>query len=155
MLNDLAVEERILLAHGSGGKKMHSLLNEVIFPATDSFNNHDSAVLDILSNKIAMTTDSFVVDPIFFRGGDIGCLSVYGTINDLAMSGAIPKFLSLALILEEGLQVSYLKKILLSINSAAKKVNVKIITGDTKVVDKGHGHGIYTKATLDLGAIKR
>jgi hydrogenase expression/formation protein HypE len=110
-------------------------------------NSHDSAVLDISSSKIAMTTDSFVINPIFFPGGDIGSLAVHGTVNDLAMSGAKPVYLSVSFILEEGLPIETLWRIVCSMSEAAKKAGVQIVTGDTKVVERGHGDGIYINTT--------
>ena len=112
----------------------------------------DSAVLDYSSEKIVFTTDSFVVDPIFFPGGDIGKLSVCGTINDLSTTGCTPVALSLAIILEEGFLVSHLKKILLSIKHSLKEANVKVVTGDTKVVEKGNIDKIYIN-TSGIGVL--
>ena len=112
----------------------------------------DSAILDYSSEKIVFTTDSFVVDPIFFPGGDIGKLSVCGTINDLSTTGCTPVALSLAIMLEEGFLVSNLEKILLSIKHALKEANVKIVTGDTKVVEKGNIDKIYIN-TSGIGVL--
>ncbi len=131
-------EDKILLAHGSGGKLMHDLIQSFLpdigNPMLEKMD--DAAVFEV-SGKVAFTTDSYIVNPIFFPGGDIGKLAVYGTVNDLAMSGAKPLYLSLAFIIEEGLPVADLKKILLSIKKAAQEADVKIITGDTKVVPEG------------------
>ncbi|MCX5695937.1 MAG: hydrogenase expression/formation protein HypE [Candidatus Omnitrophica bacterium] len=131
--------KRILLGHGSGGRLTHNLIKEVLLK---KLNNpilrelSDSAVIDY-KEKIAFTTDSFVVSPLFFPGGDIGKLAVTGTLNDLVMLGAIPEYLSLALIMEEGLDQAILEKIISSISFYAKKSGVSIVTGDTKVVERG------------------
>jgi len=145
--------ERVLLAHGGGGRLMHALLEKLIFPA---FRNplleqrHDGAVFDV-PGRIAFTTDSYVVKPIFFPGGDIGKLAVYGTINDLAMCGARPVSLSAAFILEEGFPMDDLRRITESMRAAAQ--DVPIVTGDTKVVDRGKGDGIYI-TTAGVGVIE-
>jgi hydrogenase expression/formation protein HypE len=149
-------DSRILLAHGSGGTHMHKLLDNVIVP--NLMQNleraaHDSAVLNIGGAKLAFTTDSYVVNPIFFPGGNIGSLSVYGTVNDLAMSGAKPLYISVAFILEEGFLIKDLQQILQAIKVAAKTVNVEVVTGDTKVVERGKGHGIYIN-TAGIGLIE-
>lgn len=138
--------DTIQLAHGSGGRMMAELIDKMII---EIFKNdvldkmEDQATLQLDSNKIAFTTDSFVVDPIFFPGGDIGELAVNGTVNDLCMNGATPKYISIALVLEEGLPLTDLYKILLSIRNAADKADVKIVTGDTKVVNKGSCDKIF------------
>jgi hydrogenase expression/formation protein HypE len=148
-------KERIQLAHGSGGKLSHDLINQVIFPA---FSNdilaemHDGATLSIAGASLAFTTDSYVVKPRFFAGGDIGKLAVCGTINDLAMTGAIPLYLSVGLILEEGFPLSDLSRILASMRLAAAEAGVLIVTGDTKVVEKGAVDGIYIN-TAGIGSI--
>jgi hydrogenase expression/formation protein HypE len=145
--------ERILLAHGSGGKLMHDLIQSFM----PRLNNHilekmdDSAVFDI-SGKVAFTTDSYIVNPIFFPGGDIGKLAVCGTVNDLSMSGAKPLYLSLAFIIEEGLPVADLKKIVESIAATANEAGVKIVTGDTKVVDKGGADKLFIN-TAGIGIV--
>ena len=147
---------KVLLAHGGGGKLMHTLIEKMFSAA---FSNdllqqeHDSAQIDLSGNKIAFTTDSYVVKPIFFPGGDIGSLAVNGTVNDLAMSGAIPKYLSLGLIIEEGFEMNELWHVVQSIASSAKTAGVKIATGDTKVVDKGKGDGIFIN-TSGIGIIE-
>jgi hydrogenase expression/formation protein HypE len=136
----------VLLAHGGGGRLMHDLIEKMIVPefSSDQLGNmHDGAVLDINGVKIAFTTDSYVIDPLFFPGGNIGDLAVYGTVNDLAMCGAKPLFLSTGFVIEEGLPMETLYKIVLSMKEAGEKANVKIVTGDTKVVDKGKGDGIF------------
>jgi len=133
------MNDRILLAHGSGGKLSHDLVEDsfVAVLGNPILNTlEDSAVLE-LSGRLAFTTDSYVVSPIFFPGGDIGKLAVCGTVNDLSMSGATPLYLSLSLIIEEGLLIADLKKIIASIQHTATEAGVKIVTGDTKVVNKG------------------
>ena len=139
----------ITLAHGSGGLLTQKLLESGIFgllenPWLDS--RHDGAVLD-LQGKTAFSTDSFVVSPIFFPGGDIGELAVNGTVNDVAMCGGIPQFLSLGFIIEEGLPVEVFWRIAVSIKYAAERAGVQIVTGDTKVVDKGKGDKIFINTT--------
>ncbi len=146
----------ILMAHGSGGKIMQRLIEELFFAtfgAQNAKEAHDSAVLDIPSNKIAMTTDSFVVQPLIFPGGDIGSLAVHGTVNDIAMSGAKPLYLSTGFILEEGLPMETLAQIVRSMKQAADEAGVKIVTGDTKVVERGHGDGIYIN-TAGIGVLE-
>ena len=146
----------ILLAHGSGGRLSNALINEVFFPA---FNNpilnqaHDGALLTMDGNKLAFSTDSFVVNPYFFPGGNIGDLAVNGTVNDIAMCGAIPQFLSAAFILEEGFPINHLKKIVKSMATAAQAAQVKIVTGDTKVVERGSADGIFINSS-GIGVIK-
>lgn len=136
------MSEKILPAHGAGGQLSAKLLHEIILPAFDNeilHELHDGAKI----GRLAMTTDSFVVRPIFFRGGDIGKLSICGTVNDLAVTGAVPKFLSVGMILEEGFEISALKKICASMSAAARQAGVKIVTGDTKVVGHGHADEIF------------
>ncbi|MBE8955355.1 MAG: hydrogenase expression/formation protein HypE [Quinella sp. 2Q5] len=133
---------KILSAHGAGGQLSTQLLQEVILPAFDNeilHELHDGAKV----GRLAMTTDSYVVRPIFFRGGDIGKLSVCGTVNDLAVTGAVPKWLSVGMILEEGFEIAALKKIVASMAAAAREAGVKIVTGDTKVVGRGQADGIF------------
>ncbi|MFA0811131.1 hydrogenase expression/formation protein HypE [Microbulbifer epialgicus] len=142
----IKTEEIIKLGHGSGGEMTQRLLTNYIQPI---FNNSwvaqadDSATLPWAADQLVFTTDSFVISPLFFPGGNIGELAVYGTVNDLAMAGAEPKFLSCSLILEEGLPLKTLKRVLLSMASAAKTTGVSLVTGDTKVVERGKGDGIY------------
>ena len=149
------MDEIITLDYGSGGKKTSRLIENIIVPA---FSNpalnalSDGAVLPG-AGEIAFSTDSFVVDPIFFPGGDIGKLSVCGTVNDLAMCGAEPKYLSCAFIIEEGLESGALEKIVASIRDAAKSAGVQIVTGDTKVVERGRGDKIYIN-TAGIGVMK-
>jgi len=139
---------RIQMAHGGGGRLMHQLLEKVFLPTFGSRENrHDSAVLDLPGNRVAFTTDSYVVRPIIFPGGDIGSLAVHGTVNDLAMSGAKPLFLSVGFILEEGLPMETLQQVVDSMRDAAADCGVRIITGDTKVVDKGNGDGLFINTT--------
>ena len=136
----------VTLAHGGGGTLTQQLIEEIFVPA---FKNsyltplNDSALLGLNSSRIAYTTDSFTVDPVFFPGGDIGYLSVCGTVNDLAVSGAETRFLSVGMIIEEGLKFSELEKIVKSIKKAADEAGVVIVTGDTKVVEKGKGDKIF------------
>jgi hydrogenase expression/formation protein HypE len=147
---------QILLAHGGGGRLMHQLIEQTIVPA---FRNpvldvrHDSAVLDVGGTRLAFTTDSYVVRPLFFPGGDIGTLAVNGTVNDLAMAGARPLYLSASFVLEEGLPVETLQRILASMRRAADAAEVQIVTGDTKVVDRGKGDGIFI-TTAGVGRIE-
>ncbi|PID76327.1 MAG: hydrogenase expression/formation protein HypE [Deltaproteobacteria bacterium] len=136
----------ILLDHGSGGLASQELIGSLFLKHLDHPVLHDledSAVLPGGEGRLAFTTDSYVVDPLFFPGGDIGKLAVHGTINDLAMRGAVPKYLSLGLILEEGLDLAELERVIISIAEAAKKAGVPIVTGDTKVVPKGKGDKIF------------
>ncbi len=139
-------QKSILLDHGSGGLASQELIGDLFLKYLDNpiLNDlEDSAILDNSQGKLAFTTDSYVVDPIFFPGGDIGKLAVHGTINDLAMRGAVPKYLSLGLILEEGLDFETLEKVIISIADASKEAGVPIVTGDTKVVPKGKGDKIF------------
>lgn len=142
--------DRVLLGHGSGGKLSAQLVERVFLPA---FGNptlsqlNDQATFSIDGVRLAMTTDSFVVNPLFFPGGDIGSLAVHGTINDLAMGGAQPMYLSVAFILEEGLPMESLEKISDSIHRAAHAAGVQIVTGDTKVVEQGKGDGLFINTT--------
>jgi len=147
---------RVLLAHGGGGKLMHNLIEKMFSAAfTNDIlqQDHDSAQIELSGNKIAFTTDSYVVKPLFFPGGDIGSLAVNGTVNDLSMSGAVPKYLSLGLIIEEGFGMNDLWLVVQSIAAAAAAAGVKIATGDTKVVDKGKGDGIFIN-TSGIGVIE-
>ena len=136
----------VLLAHGAGGQLMHQLLDTLIVPALGPAlapAGHDAAVLPTPAGQPALTTDSYVVRPLFFPGGDIGRLAVFGTVNDLAMAGAVPLALTLGLIIEEGLPMDTLWRVLLSVREAALDAGVRIVTGDTKVVERGHGDGLY------------
>jgi len=146
----LALQDRIVLGHGSGGKLSARLLQEVFLPYFRSPILHqldDQAVLEIQGARLALTTDSFVVKPLFFRGGDIGSLAVHGTVNDLAMSGAVPLYLSAGFILEEGLQMETLRRVAESMGRAADAIPMEIVTGDTKVVEKGSGDGVFVNTT--------
>ncbi len=139
-------EKTILLDHGSGGLASQQLISEIFLKHLDNpilRGLEDSAILQNRPGRLAFTTDSYVVDPIFFPGGDIGKLAVHGTINDLAMRGATPYCLSLGLILEEGLLLDELERVIISISEACKKAGVPVVTGDTKVVPKGKGDKIF------------
>jgi hydrogenase expression/formation protein HypE len=146
----------VLLAHGGGGKLMHQLISKLFVPA---FHNplleaqHDASVFETGGQRLAFTTDSYVVRPLFFPGGDLGSLAVHGTVNDLAMTGARPLYLSAAFIIEEGLPMETLWKIVASMQQAAQKAGVQIITGDTKVVDKGKGDGLFIN-TAGVGIVE-
>lgn len=138
--------DRVLLAHGSGGKKSAELLQQVFLAEFDSpllRALNDQAVFSVGESRVAFTTDSFVVKPLFFPGGDIGELAANGTINDLAMSGARPLFLSAAFIIEEGFPLDQLRRIVASLQRAARCAGVAVITGDTKVVEKGSADGLF------------
>ncbi len=139
----------ITLGHGSGGLLTHQLLETGVFNLLKNDlldTQHDGAVFT-LSGRTAFTTDSFVISPIFFPGGNIGSLAVHGTVNDLAMCGAIPKYLSLSFIIEEGLTMVEFWEILLSIKAACQEAGVQVVTGDTKVVEKGKGDKIFINTT--------
>ena len=141
---------RITLAHGGGGKLSHQLISEMFQPLFDNaFLNaeHDGVVLPTDGKKMAFTTDSHVVQPLFYPGGDIGSLAVYGTVNDLAMCGARPLYLSLSFIIEEGLAMETLWRIVQSIKTASEQAGVKIVTGDTKVVNRGKGDELFINTT--------
>ena len=141
---------RILLGHGSGGKLSAELLQNVFLPALGNpvLNRlEDQAIVSLNGARLAITTDSFVVKPLIFRGGDIGSLAVHGTINDLAMGGAEPLWLSAAFILEEGLPIETLRRVVGSMHEAAANAGVEIVTGDTKVVEKGSADGIFVNTT--------
>ena len=148
------MSDKILLAHGSGGKLAHELVEKSFLQA---FSNpllaklDDSATFDF-SGRLAFTTDSYVVNPIFFPGGDIGKLAVCGTVNDLAMAGAVPLYLSLSFIIEEGLPQQDLMQIVSSVKEAAKEAEVQVITGDTKVVDRGTADKLFIN-TAGVGMI--
>ena len=147
---------QVLLAHGGGGRLMHRLIEEVFLPA---FRNplietrHDAAVAELNGTRLAFTTDSYVVNPLFFPGGDIGMLAVNGTVNDLAMAGARPLYLSAGFIVEEGLPMETLGRIARSMRVAADQAGVYIVTGDTKVVDRGKGDGLFIN-TSGVGVVE-
>jgi len=146
----------ILLGHGSGGKLSHQLLDDLIVPILSGIgqrDQNDAAVLDSPRGRLAFTTDSYVVDPIFFPGGNIGELAIHGTVNDLAMAGATPIAISVGLIIEEGLPVSELRQVLESMRAAAEQADVKIVTGDTKVVPRGKADKLFIN-TSGIGAIE-
>jgi len=146
----LAVKDRIVLGHGSGGRLSAELLRDVFLPFFHSpiLNMlDDQAVFEFRGARLAFTTDSFVVKPLFFRGGDIGSLAVFGTVNDLAMGGASPLYLSAGFILEEGLEIETLRRVAESMGRAANEIPVEIVTGDTKVVEKGSGDGVFINTT--------
>jgi hydrogenase expression/formation protein HypE len=148
------MENKVLMAHGSGGKLSHELISRCF---VGKLNNawlskmDDSAVIDG-AGRLAFTTDSYVVTPLFFPGGDIGKLSVCGTVNDLSVSGAIPLYLSLAFIIEEGLDIAELEKVIDSVQRAAQEAGVNIVTGDTKVVQHGKADGLFIN-TAGIGRI--
>jgi len=151
----LVNNDLILLGHGSGGRLSHQLLDELIIPAlsaTPTTGQNDAAVLEPPVGQLAYTTDSFVVDPIFFPGGTIGSLAVHGTVNDLAMMGAQPLYLSVGLIIEEGFSKAELETILHDMRQAADQAGVRIVTGDTKVVPRGKADKIFI-STSGIGVI--
>jgi hydrogenase expression/formation protein HypE len=158
----IPAEDRVLLAHGGGGKLTNQLIEKVFLPAfsNPSLNaRHDGAVVRLNGTRLAFTTDSYVVRPLIFPGGNIGDLAVYGTVNDLAMCGARPLYLSAGFILEEGLPMETLRTVVASMREAANRAGVALITGDTKVVDKGKGDGMFittagigvAESSLDIG----
>ena len=146
----------VLLAHGGGGRLMNQLIEKLFLPA---FGNplldqrHDGAVIDVGGQRLAFTTDSYVVHPLFFPGGDIGTLAINGTVNDLAMCGARAKWLSAGFIIEEGLPMETLARVVRSMQQAAATAGVQLVTGDTKVVDKGKGDGLFI-TTAGLGVVE-
>jgi len=148
--------EKVLLAHGGGGTLSHQLIQKMFF---SQFNNpllnqeHDGAIFEIGGTRFAFSTDSYVVQPIFFPGGNIGELAVNGTVNDLSMCGAKPLYLSCGFIIEEGFPMNELWEVVLAMKNAAEKANVQIVTGDTKVVDKGKGDKIFIN-TAGIGIIQ-
>ncbi|MCR9074152.1 MAG: hydrogenase expression/formation protein HypE [Alphaproteobacteria bacterium] len=146
--------DTVQLAHGGGGRKMTQLLESIVLATFDDpelNRRHDGAVVD-LDGPLAFTTDSYVVRPLFFPGGDIGSLAVNGTVNDLAMCGALPICLSVGLILEEGLPLETLRRVAVSMRDAAAKAGVRLVTGDTKVVDRGKADGLFVN-TSGIGRI--
>ncbi|MCL2503269.1 MAG: hydrogenase expression/formation protein HypE [Coriobacteriia bacterium] len=148
--------EKIMLAHGSGGTLMRALVEDVFVAGLSEealSRLDDAASLTIPGSRIAFSTDTYVVTPHFFPGGDIGRLAVCGTVNDVATSGARPLYLSMAVILEEGMAIQDLHRILESMRAAAREANVHIVTGDTKVVERGHGDGIYIN-TAGIGVLR-
>jgi hydrogenase expression/formation protein HypE len=146
---------QITLAHGGGGRMSHELIQKLILPG---FKNefleplHDGAIFSINGTKLAFSTDSFVVNPLFFPGGDIGKLAVCGTVNDLAMCGAVPKYLSASLILEEGFAMEELARVIASMRATADEAGISLVTGDTKVVERGKGDKIFIN-TAGIGIV--
>jgi hydrogenase expression/formation protein HypE len=146
----LPAKDTVLLGHGSGGTLSAQLVRDIFLPA---FRNSalakldDQAIVQIGETRLAFTTDSFVVKPLFFPGGDIGSLAVHGTINDLAMGGAKPLFLSVGFIIEEGLSIDVLRRVVNSLQQAATAAGVQVVTGDTKVVERGKGDGLFINTT--------
>lgn len=138
---------RVQLAHGEGGRLMRKLLREHIVPILGMHTLNDAAVCGPIDGAIAVTTDSFVVDPLFFPGGDIGSLAVCGTVNDLAVSGADPLWLTLSLIIEEGLPIALLERVVRSVADAARQCDVQVIAGDTKVVPRGAADQLFINTT--------
>ena len=156
---------RVDLSHGSGGRAMAQLIADIFHRAFDNEwlrRGNDQAAFDVAAGRMVMTTDGYVVSPLFFPGGDIGSLAIHGTINDVAMAGARPLYLSAGFIIEEGFRLSDLKRIADSMGEAARKAGVPIVTGDTKVVERGKGDGVFISTTgigvvpqgLDLSADK-
>jgi hydrogenase expression/formation protein HypE len=146
----------VLLAHGGGGRLMRRLVERLIVPPLANAALAplaDGAVLDPIPGRLAFTTDGFVVQPLFFPGGDIGCLAVHGTVNDLAMCGARPLFVSLGFIVEEGLPLEDLERVVASVARAARQAGVIVVTGDTKVVERGKGDGLFVH-TSGIGAVR-
>ncbi|NLO91559.1 MAG: hydrogenase expression/formation protein HypE [Elusimicrobia bacterium] len=151
----MAETEKIRLAHGSGGRLSRELVDKVFlryFGGSELARLDDAAVLSASSRRLAFTTDAYVVQPLFFPGGDIGRIAVCGTVNDLSVKGAKPKWISAAFVLEEGLPIADLKRICASMRRAAQEAGVEIVTGDTKVVEKGKADGIFI-ATAGVGEI--
>jgi len=150
------MNDRILLAHGSGSKLSHDLLEKILVPPINNplLARMDDAAVFELAGKLAFTTDSYVVNPIFFPGGDIGRLAVCGTVNDLSMSGAEPLYLSLALIIEEGLEIAELSRIIQSVKDTCDEAGVQVITGDTKVVNKGKADKLFIN-TAGIGSLPK
>lgn len=145
--------EKILLGHGSGGKLMHALINEHFSPAFGNTGAGDSAVIDVPGTRLAYTTDSYVVSPLFFPGGNIGDLAVCGTVNDLAVAGAAPLFLTAGFIIEEGFPLDDLKRIISTMAASARKAGVRIVAGDTKVVNRGKADGVFIN-TSGVGMLR-
>ena len=151
----LPAKDKILLGHGSGGSLSADLMRQVFLPAFDNAilgKLNDQAILEVRGVRLAFTTDSFVVKPLFFPGGDIGSLAVHGTVNDLAVGGAKPLFLSVAFIIEEGLPLETLKRVVASLDRAAAEAGVEVVTGDTKVVERGSGDELFIN-TSGIGLV--
>ncbi len=146
---------QVLMAHGGGGRLMQQLIETMFLSAFAnplSEERHDGAIIEVGGQRLAFTTDSYVVRPLFFPGGDIGTLAINGTVNDLAMCGARPRWLSAGFILEEGLPMETLWAVVRSMRDAAARADVRLVTGDTKVVDKGKGDGLYIN-TAGIGTV--
>lgn len=151
----LGRHDTIQLAHGGGGRLMRALIEEIFLPAFGSatlHERHDAAVLPAPGGRLAFTTDSYVVTPLFFPGGDIGKLAVFGTVNDLAMAGARPAWMSAGFIIEEGLPFAVLRRVVASMREAADEAGITLVTGDTKVVDHGKGDGLFLN-TAGIGVV--
>lgn len=151
------MEDNILLAHGSGGKLSHQLIKDLFLPQYDNpvlAKLDDAAKLRLTGDCLAYTTDSYVVNPLFFKGGDIGRLAVCGTVNDLAMTGAKPLYLTASFIIEEGLPLAALKKILISMKQASEEAIIEVVAGDTKVVEKGAADKLFI-TTSGIGVIEK
>ena len=153
----LGAPSTVQMAHGGGGRVMRELIESVFLPAFAANPAarrapHDSTVVELGGARLALTTDTFVVSPLFFPGGDIGKLAVYGTVNDLAMSGARPHYLTAGFILEEGLPLETLHRVVRSMQEAAAEADVQIVAGDTKVVDRGKGDGLFIN-TAGVGLV--
>jgi hydrogenase expression/formation protein HypE len=146
----ISQHKHVLLGHGGGGRLTQQLIDTVFLPAFQNSalqQRHDGAIIALAGQKIAITTDSYVVRPLFFPGGDIGSLAINGTVNDLVMCGARPMSLSAAFIIEEGLPIETLSRVADSMRRAAQAAGIEIVTGDTKVVDKGKGDGLFITTT--------
>jgi len=146
----LPAKDTVLLGHGSGGKLSAELIRDVFLRALQNpvlARLDDQAIVNVNGQRLAITTDSFVVKPLFFPGGDIGSLAVHGTVNDLAMGGATPLFLSAAFIIEEGFSMGDLRRVVNSMQQAAAAAGVQVVTGDTKVVERGKGDGVFINTT--------
>jgi len=146
----LPARDTVLLGHGSGGTLSAELIRNIFLPVLGNpvlARLDDQAIVNINGQRLAITTDSFVVKPLFFPGGDIGSLAVHGTVNDLAMGGATPLFLSAAFIIEEGFSIEQLQRAVESMHGAAEAAGVQVVTGDTKVVEKGKGDGLFINTT--------
>ena len=149
------VTSTVQMAHGGGGRASQRLFEQVFLPAFDHpalAARHDSAVVEVGGVRVAFTTDTYVVKPLFFPGGDIGKLAIYGTVNDLAMAGATPLYLSVGFVIEEGLPLEMLTRVTRSMREAAAEAGVAVVTGDTKVVDRGKGDGIFIN-TAGVGLV--
>jgi hydrogenase expression/formation protein HypE len=152
----LNFKENVDLTIGAGGRAMYQLLNQLILKEFDNeflAQQSDQAILPQLNGKLAFSTDSYVVSPLFFNGGDIGSIAINGTVNDLAVSGATPLYISVGFIIEEGFPLADLRTIVQSMAKAAREAKVKIVTGDTKVVERGKGDGIFIN-TSGIGVIE-